>query len=51
MRIVEALKPWVLPVPDFPPTAFYLRCLWVAVRVVAAYWFSNEVSPFFYQQF
>jgi hypothetical protein len=23
----------------------------VVAQLVAAYWFSNEVSPFFYQQF
>jgi hypothetical protein len=45
------LNRWLRPVPELPAWKFYLRCLWVVVQVVAAYWFSSQVSPFFYQQF
>ena len=44
-------KNWMNPVPELSPAAFYARCLWVVARLIAAYWFANEVSPFFYQQF
>ena len=42
---------WLRPVAEIPAREFYLRCLWVVVRLVAAYWFASKVSPFFYQQF
>jgi len=51
MSADRGLKSWLLPVAGARPITFYLRCLWVVAQLVAAYWFSNEVSPFFYQQF
>ena len=42
---------WWRPVPELTATEFYARCLWVVVRLFAAYWFASKVSPFFYQQF
>ena len=33
------------------PMEFYARCLRIVLQLAAAYWFSNQVSPFFYQQF
>jgi hypothetical protein len=39
------------PVDGIPAGRFYLRCLWVVVQLMAAYWFSSDVGPFFYQQF
>jgi hypothetical protein len=51
MSVGEGLKSWVLPVAGQRPVVFYLRCLRILAQLVAAYWFSNEVSPFFYQQF
>lgn len=51
MNVFSGLATWLNPVGDISPARFYLRCLWVVARLVAAYWFSNQVSPFFYQQF
>jgi hypothetical protein len=45
------LKCWMHPTPEVAARTFYLRCLWVVVRVALAYCFANEVSPFFYQRF
>jgi hypothetical protein len=42
---------WLRPVAEIAAREFYLRCLWVVVRLIAAYWFATKVSPFFYQQF
>jgi hypothetical protein len=42
---------WLCPIAGMRPAIFYLRCLRVVIQVIAAYWFSNQVSPFFYQQF
>jgi hypothetical protein len=42
---------WVQPIPDISASRYYLRCLWIIVRLTTAYWFANEASPFFYQQF
>ena len=42
---------WLNPVEGTSTVTFYLRCLWVVVQLMSAYWFSREVSPFFYQQF
>jgi len=47
----EQLGSWIRPIPEMSASAFYLRCLWVVVQLVAAYCFANEASPFFYQQF
>jgi hypothetical protein len=44
-------RTWLCPVAGISPGAFYLRCLRVVVQLIAAYWFSSQVSPFFYQQF
>ena len=44
-------KSWLCPVEDMSPGMFYLRCLRIVVQLIAAYWFSTQVSPFFYQQF
>lgn len=49
--MVQNPNTWLRPVPELPAGGFYLRCLWVVVRLIAAYWFSSHVSPFFYQQF
>jgi hypothetical protein len=48
---MENPSTWLRPVPEIPASEFYVRCLWVVVRLIAAYWFANKVSPFFYQQF
>jgi hypothetical protein len=45
------VRNWIHPIPDMPVSVFYGRCLWIVVRVAAAYIFANQVSPFFYQQF
>ena len=45
------LKSWMFPVGEISPWMFYGRCAWVVIRLMAAYWFANQVSPFFYQRF
>lgn len=50
-RMEESPSTWLRPVPEIAASQFYLRCLWVVVRLIAAYWFATKVSPFFYQQF
>lgn len=42
---------WLRPIADLPFPTFVARCVWVVIQLIAAYWFSNQVSPFFYQQF
>ena len=48
---VETKTSWMRPVPGMSASHFFLRCLWIVIRVAAAYVFANEVSSFFYQQF
>jgi hypothetical protein len=45
------LKSWMWPVMEAPRWTFYRRCTWVVARLMMAYWFANQVSPFFYQRF
>ena len=51
MNTNERLRGWARPVPDMQPMAFYGRCAWIVIRIVAAYCLANQVSPFFYQRF
>lgn len=45
------LNAWIRPVPDIPVAAFWIRCFWVVVQLVAVYCLTNQASPFFYQRF
>ena len=47
----DAVKPWLSPIPDMPWWQFFLRCLWIAVQLIAVYCLANQVGPFFYQRF
>lgn len=49
--VAAVVRSWLHPVPEMPVSTFYLRCLWVVIQLVTAYWFANRVSPFFYQRF
>ena len=45
LNLLREVRPWLQPPATVPK--FYLRCLWIIVQLVTAYWFSNQVSPFF----
>jgi hypothetical protein len=45
------IRGWVQPVPSIPIWRFYLRCIWIAMQLIAVYCLANQVSPFFYQRF
>jgi hypothetical protein len=47
----DSIATWWSPVAGIAPGVFYLRCLRVIAQLAAAYWFADQVSPFFYQQF
>jgi hypothetical protein len=51
LKIGSTVRAWAGPVPGMRPLEFYGRCLWVVLRLVTAYLFANQISPFFYQQF
>ncbi len=45
------IRSWMCPVAEIPCWTFYGRCAWVVIQLMTAYWFANQVSPFFYQRF
>jgi hypothetical protein len=51
VRAASNARSWWHPIPEIPVGTFYLKCLWIVIQLVAAYWFSSRVSPFFYQRF
>lgn len=45
------MKRFFRPIPEISHTQLILRCVWISIQLILAYWFSNQVSPFFYQRF
>jgi hypothetical protein len=49
--MTDRFSTWLAPVNELQWWKFGLRCIWVAVQLVAVYCFANQVGAFFYQRF
>jgi hypothetical protein len=45
------MNDWLAPIEDRSVTQFWLRLIWVAMQLIAVYFFISNDDPFFYQGF
>jgi len=49
--MVDRFSRIICPIDELPCWKFYLRLLWVAAQLMAAYALAKPNNPFFYQMF